>query len=85
MKVGAWIAATAILAALGFHLIRIQANNAALSEILQDVKTEVGALKSEREQLKADLDFYSFPENLSKELRAKFDFKKPGETLIKIQ
>jgi len=46
---------------------------------------EAVTLQSDNAKLKADLQYFAEPENLAKELKAKFDYKKPGEKLIKIQ
>ncbi len=39
-------------------------------------------LKNENAGLRADLIYFSEPENLEKELRSKFNYKKSGEKLI---
>ena len=40
------------------------------------------AFKEENLQLQADLEYFQEPENLVKELRSRFNYKKPGEKLI---
>ena len=45
-----------------------------------DIKTDF--FKKENFELQADLEYYARPENLEKELRSRFNYKKPGEKLI---
>jgi cell division protein FtsB len=85
MRVIVWIAVAAILGAIGSQLYRLHINNGAASDQLGKMMAEVQALEKENETLKADISYYSEPENLAKELKAKFDYKKPGEKLIKVQ
>ena len=40
------------------------------------------SFKQENFQLQADLEYFQEPENLVKELRSRFNYKKPGEKLI---
>ena len=70
---------------LGVQLFSFYSSNAQLSRKLDSLNGEAGDLTKENDLLKADLSYYAEPENLAKELRAKFDYKKPGEKLIKIQ
>ena len=39
-------------------------------------------LAKENEKIKSEIEYYSNPENLEKELRAKFNYKKIGERMI---
>lgn len=70
---------------LGIQLWNFYRSNSQLSQKLETFDLESKNLMEENESLKADLSYYAEPENLAKELRAKFDYKKPGEKLIKIQ
>lgn len=85
MKVIAWLVIIVILGALSIQLYHLYRNNAALETKLNDANLKSETLANEAEQLKADISYFSDPENLAKELKAKFDYKKPGEKLIKIQ
>lgn len=79
------MAVMVIFGFLSVQLVRTYMNNLSLADILENAKNELGALRTENQQLKDDLEYYSVPENLEKELKSKFDYKRPGETLIKIQ
>ena len=85
MKVIAWLVIIVILGALSIQFYNLYKSNNTLDAKLKETESEVRTLTGEAEQLKADISYFSDPENLAKELKAKFDYKKPGEKLIKIQ
>lgn len=85
MRVIVWIAAAIILGFLSFQIYRFYASNAIAESELEKTNTKLEELRKENEQLQADIVYYSELENLAKELKARFDYKKPGEKLIKIQ
>ncbi|MBI2515217.1 septum formation initiator family protein [Candidatus Wolfebacteria bacterium] len=47
-----------------------------------NLNSRLSSLNKENENLKADIEYFSRPENLEKELRAKFNYKKPDEKLM---
>ncbi len=56
---------------------------------LSPLKEKFGILKSradnliaENAKIKSEIEYFSRPENLEKELRAKFNYKKPEEKMI---
>lgn len=85
MKVIAWLTVMVLLGFLTFQLYNLYIGNAAAKKELEKAAAEAAALSRENKELTADLEYYAVPENLAKELKAKFDYKKPGEKLIKIQ
>lgn len=54
----------------------------ALQNELQVLDARLGALHDENAQLRAQIDYFSKPENLEKELRARLNYRKPDEKLI---
>ena len=80
-----WGIAVAILGVMSVQLFRIIVDDDRVGANLDKARTEAQALKSENEQLQSDINYFSKLENLIKEFKAKFDYKKPGEKLIKIQ
>ena len=60
-------------------------NNADIGSRLDSARNEAENLTYEQIRLQADVEYLAIPENLAKELKTKFDFKRPGEKLIKIQ
>ncbi len=80
-----WGFAVAILGAMSVQLFHIITSDNRLNNNLDKAQAEAQLLKLENGQLQEDIDYFSKPENLTKEFKAKFDYKKPGEKLIKIQ
>ena len=85
MRFIVWAAVAVLAGFLSLQIYRLYFANDATGARLSEVNIELEKLKIENEQLKADISYYSEPENIAKELKAKFDYKKPGEKLIKIQ
>lgn len=55
-----------------------------LSADLADIQTRLTKAKSDEANLQAEVQYLANPLNLEKELRARFNYKKPGETMIVI-
>lgn len=85
MKVIVWAAIAVLAGFLSIQLYRMYFANGEADAKLSEVNIQLEKLKTENEQLKADISYYAEPENIAKELKGKFDYKKPGEKLIKIQ
>ncbi len=85
MRIGVILASVLIAIFLGIQLFNFYQSNSELSSKLKTASAEAVTLQSDNAKLKADLQYFAEPENLAKELKAKFDYKKPGEKLIKIQ
>ena len=85
MRVIAWITAAIILGFVSFQVYRLYASNSIAESEFGRISSKLEELEKENEQLQADIVYYSESENLAKELKARFDYKKPGEKLIKIQ
>jgi len=85
MKRLLYIACAVLFALLGAQLYRSYAKSSALTDEVSRLAAEVAALKEENQKTEADLGYYADLENLAKELKAKFDYKRPGEILYKIQ
>ncbi len=46
------------------------------------LKTKADNLIAENAKIKSEIEYFSLPENLEKELRSKFNYKKPEEKMI---
>lgn len=46
------------------------------------LKAKADSLIAENAEIKSEIEYFSRPENLEKELRAKFNYKKPEEKMI---
>ncbi len=51
---------------------------------LETLRAELAKARLEEEKLKADLEYYQNPDNLEKELRARFNYRGKDEKLIVI-
>lgn len=49
---------------------------------LKALQKKIDEANAKREELQADIDYYAKPENIEKELKARFNYKNPGETLL---
>lgn len=85
MRIVVWVAALAIMGFLGVQLYNFYKSNSAMAGKLETAEIEMRELTLENEKFQADLSYFAEPENLAKELKTRFDYKKPGEKLIKIQ
>lgn len=71
-----------IVAALGFQFFKLYEQYAQLRRSADTLGQSTAALTSENQQLQADLEYFSRPSNLEKELRTRFNYKSPGENMI---
>lgn len=49
---------------------------------LKETTDKESSLEKENTMLRAEIEYFSKPENLEKEFRARFNYKKPGEEMI---
>lgn len=73
---------TLVLGMAGFQLYRLYNQKNELTAKLDSIEAEINKLTSENQDLQADILYFSDPENLAKDLKSKFDYKRPGEKLI---
>ncbi len=85
MKLFAWFLAIILAGGLSVQLFRLYQSNSDLDSRLSAAQAEASELAGEQARLQADVEYLAIPENLAKELKTRFDFKRPGEKLIKIQ
>ena len=68
---------------LGAQVYSSLVRQGAVNREFQELNQKLQKAQMEHDELRADFDYYSNPENLEKEIRARFNYKKPGEkTLI---
>lgn len=68
--------------ALLWQLYQLFLQNRELEDTLSKIDTRVDNFNRESLQFQADLEYFANPVNLEKELRGRFNYKKPGEKLI---
>lgn len=71
-----------VLSALIWQLYQLYLQNKKLNENFAAIDDKFRVLQEENSLLLADLEYFSEPENLEKELRSRFNYKSPGEKLI---
>jgi cell division protein FtsB len=53
-----------------------------LAQMFSDVDVRLEQAKNQEQELSGEMDYLSHPANLEKELRARFNYTKPGETMV---
>ncbi|MEE8131933.1 MAG: septum formation initiator family protein [Candidatus Paceibacterota bacterium] len=53
-----------------------------LKENLSNLSAQIKTLVEENKHLKSEIEYFSEPENLEKELKTKFNYRKPGEKMM---
>lgn len=71
-----------LIAFFGVQFFNFQKQEDLLHVRITEAEAHADALETENEQLTADIDYFSHPANLVKELKSKFNYKRVGERLI---
>lgn len=71
-----------IVALLAWGFYNLVHDKGELAQETQELQNEVDLLQEENSKLLADIEYYSHPENLLKELKSQFNYKESGEKLI---
>ena len=71
-----------VLAALGRQIYSFLGRQGELKAEFAEVEAKLDRAKADQEKFQAELDYYLNPVNLEKELRARFNYRRPGEKLI---
>lgn len=71
-----------ILIALAAQFYFIYKERNQLRMEFRGLTEKVDNLNKENERVKSEIEYFSNPENLEKELRAKFNYKKIGEKMM---
>lgn len=82
MKLAAAIILSALLVLVGAQVYKFWREASVAMKDYFDLQEKVSAAKQDNAKFQAELDFYSNPANLEKELRARFNYKEPGEKMI---
>ena len=82
MKLAAVIILSALFVLVGAQVYKFWGQaNVAMRDYF-DLQEKVNAAKQDNAKFQTELDYYSNPANLEKELRARFNYKEPGEKMI---
>lgn len=71
-----------ILIVVGYQFYGTFKNYRDLSGQLAEVQTAAAVLEEEHQKMQREVRYFSRVENLIKELRSRFNYRFPGETLI---
>ena len=82
MRIAISIALMLLVVLVGVQIYQLYKHNAELQSKVAKADTQIDSLKQDNEKLTADLQYYSNPENLTKEIKGLFNYKKPGEQLF---
>ncbi len=66
----------------GIQLYKLYGQNVSLQQKTSKLTADINEISDENSKLEADLKYFSNPANLEKELRARLNYKKPGEELM---
>lgn len=72
----------AFILALAFQIYSFSKKNNFLEEEIFVLEKELRSLISSQEKFKADLEYFSNPENLEKEIKGRFNYRGSDEKLI---
>ncbi|MBI4085357.1 MAG: hypothetical protein HY432_02535 [Candidatus Liptonbacteria bacterium] len=82
MKIAATIFLSLILIVLGNQIRFFSAKNTENETRYAQVKKELEEARRDYGKVEANFSYYTNPNNLEKELRARFNYKLPGEKMI---
>jgi septum formation initiator len=82
MKIAAAVVLFLVMIFLGVQVYSFFGQERTLDANLADIQLRLTNEKSDEADLENEVQYLSNPINLEKELRARFNYKKPGETMI---
>lgn len=68
-----------LFALIGVQLYRLNVQRVELVSRARELEQEAARLKGEKEKVRADIDYFSDPQNLAKEFLGLFPLKRPSE------
>lgn len=84
MKIAGMVILAIILVLVGARVYAFFAQERQLNTDLADIQARLTKAKYDEANLQSEAQYLANPLNLEKELRARFNYKKPGETMIVI-
>lgn len=82
MKIAAIVVLSLFLIVIGVQVFSFVRQEWSLGSELADVQASLTKAQAEETSLQEENQYLSNPANLEKELRARFNYKKPGETMV---
>jgi cell division protein FtsB len=71
-----------VIAVLGWQFFNLYQQYSYLKESSDKQASEIASLKKENSDLNSDIQYFSNPANLEKELKSNSNYKNPGEKMI---
>ncbi len=82
MKIAGAVVLLVVLVLVGVRVYSFFAQEKQLGQELADIETRLTKAQYDEASLQSEVQYLANPLNLEKELRARFNYKKPGETMI---
>ncbi len=82
MKIFLAVVASLLVIALAFELYSLWEKSRAAKSELQAAQKKLQDVSVDQEKLQAELNYLANPLNLEKEVRSRFNLKKPGEKAV---
>jgi hypothetical protein len=82
MKIAIAIILGIVLVFVGAQVIFFMKQERSLSETLGDTLSRLQGAETQEQNFSAEVSYLTDPANLEKELRARFNYAKPGETMV---
>jgi len=82
MKIAAIVVLSVFLVLLGVQVYSFVAQEWQLGGQLADVQANLVKAQAQEASLQEETQYLGNPANLEKELRARYNYKKPGETMV---
>jgi len=84
MKIVGIVILSIAIVFIGVKTYSFWRQEADLNSQLSDIKTRLTAAQMNEQNLASDSQYLADPINLEKEFRSRFNYKKPGETMVVI-
>jgi cell division protein FtsB len=85
MKIAAIVVLSLFLIVLGVQVFSFVGQEWSLGSQLADVQANLAKAQEQETSLQEEVQYLGNPANLEKELRARYNYKKPGETMVIIE
>jgi len=85
MKIAAIVVLSLFLIVIGVQVFSFVGQEWSLGSQLADVQANLLKAQQQETSLQQENAYLSNPANLEKELRSRFNYKKPGETMVIIE
>lgn len=82
MRIAFYLVILGLVVLFGLEVYRLNSQRLELSDRASGVAGQVRSLEEENERLAADTEYFSDIQNLVKELKGLFNYRKPGEKLF---